>query len=90
MTVGGGEQVRKGRTMKKLCQMFRGPCGPRGLSRTATIVIAVIIVLVCGRFIMALVQGLVNLLRLAIEIGVLNIAVLLVAWLIQTIFKKVE
>jgi len=76
--------------MNGLRNPVSGPGEPRGMSRTATIVIAAIIVLVCGRFIMALVWGIVGLLRLAIEIGVLILAVLLIAWLIRTIFRKVE
>jgi len=74
--------------MKTLQGMFSGARSPRGLSRTATLIIAVVVVLLGWRVVMFLVGALQGLLRAAIEIGVLIIAVLIVAWLIKTLVKK--
>jgi len=76
--------------MKTLQRMFSGARSPRGLSRTATLIIAVVLVLLGWRVVMFLLEAITGLLRVAVEIGVLIIAVLIVAWLIKTLAKKIE
>ncbi|MCY3022803.1 MAG: hypothetical protein NTW87_27810 [Planctomycetota bacterium] len=75
--------------MKSLLKRLVGHRGARGLSRTATLIIAVLILLVGWRLIMPLVFAVVGILKLIIDIGLLIVIVLLIAWLVKVLTKKV-
>lgn len=86
---GGDVPWREGEHMKSLLKRLVGHRGARGLSRTATLIIAVLILLVGWRLIMPLVFAVVGILKLIIDIGLLIVIVLLIAWLVKVLTKKV-
>jgi hypothetical protein len=76
--------------MKMLRRLFDGRRVPRGLSQTATLVIAIVIILVAWPIVRMVIGTVVSLLHLAIELGVLIIAVLAIMWVIKFLSKKSE
>jgi hypothetical protein len=62
----------------------------RGMSNTAAIVIAVVVVLLGWRLIIGLLTSVAFLLRVAIEVGVLIAAVLALAMLIRYLARKMN
>lgn len=76
--------------MRALRHMLCGARAPRGLSAIATLLIAVLVIIVAWSLIRPLIFAVVTMLRLAVEIGVLIVAVLLIAWLVKVLSKKVQ
>ncbi|MGD0094625.1 MAG: hypothetical protein ABSE73_32345 [Planctomycetota bacterium] len=76
--------------MNGLKSLLRGSRVPRGMSNTASIVIALVVMVVGWSLIRSLLGMAFVLLRWAIEIGVLIVVVLLIAWVIKSLAKKME
>jgi len=76
--------------MNVLKSLLRRSRAPRGMSPTAGIIIAVVLLLLGWRVIVFVLGAVVGLLRLAIVLGVLVVIVLLLAWLIKSLLKKME
>jgi hypothetical protein len=81
-----GRRVR----MFDIRQLYGLKRAARGISSTASIVIAVAVVLLFSGTILLILRTAMNLLWVAIEIGVLILVVLVVAYLIRVMSKKVS
>ena len=75
--------------MFRLASLFHHAA--RGISSTWSMVIAILIVLICWRIIIVpLLGALVGLLKIVVELGVLVLMVLIIAYFIRTLSKKVS
>jgi hypothetical protein len=75
--------------MNMLKSLLRRSRAPRGMSSAVVIIIAVVLLLLGWRAIVFVLGAVVGLLRLAIVLGILVVIVLLLAWLIKSLLKKV-
>jgi len=76
--------------MNALKALLSGSRQARGMSSTATLIIAIVLVLLGWRLVMFLLVAVAGLLRVAIEIGVLIAVVLAVALIVKYLAKKMS